>query len=304
MTGTHDSTKTRWHKSTPLSHGMGLRRILILTILGAGLWAFIQLNLSPDDLIPNPGGLQVAWKFFSRALSPALTYEAAFVPANTQPLLWKAIQAAGMTVVFAAAAMSLALVTGLLLGFLASTAWWAGDPAGGRSATQVFLRRSVAPIIYGSTRVLITLMRSVHELIWAVLLLAAFGLSHLSAAVAIAIPFGGTLAKIFSEMIDEAPRDVAEAYRGSGASPAQVYLLGLLPRALPDMITYSFYRFECALRSSAILGFFGYPTLGFFIAASFENLHYGEVWTYLYTLFFLVTLVDWWSGALRKSFAT
>jgi phosphonate transport system permease protein len=72
---------------------------------------------------------------------------------------------------------------------------------------------------------------------------------------------------------------------------------------MPDMITYSFYRFECALRSSAILGFFGYPTLGFFIAASFENLHYGEVWTYLYTLFFLVTVVDWWSGALRKRFA-
>jgi phosphonate transport system permease protein len=199
--------------------------------------------------------------------------------------------------------MSLALISGLILGFLASTAWWVGDPAGGQGSTQIFLRRSVAPIIYGSTRVLITLMRSIHELLWAVLLLAAFGLSHLSAAVAIAIPFSGTLAKIFAEMIDEAPRDVAEAYRGSGASSSQVYLLGLLPRALPDMIAYAFYRFECALRSSAILGFFGYPTLGFFIAASFENLHYGEVWTYLYTLFFLVTVMDWWSGALRKRFA-
>jgi phosphonate transport system permease protein len=282
---------------------MGLRRVLILIILGSGLWAFLHLELTPANLIPNSGGLQVAWNFFSRAFSPALTYEAAFVPAETTPLVWKAVQAAGMTVIFAAAAMSLALVSGLILGFLASTAWWAGDPAGGRSTTQVVLRRSVAPFIYGSTRVLITLMRSIHELLWAVLLLAAFGLSHLSAAVAIAIPFGGTLAKIFAEMIDEAPRDVANAYRGSGASPAQVYLLGLVTRAMPDMITYAFYRFECALRSSAILGFFGYPTLGFFIAASFENLHYGEVWTYLYTLFFLVTVVDWWSGALRKRFA-
>ena len=121
------------HPRTILHRGMGLRRILILIILGAGLWAFSQLNLSPADLIPNPGGLQVAGKFFSRALSPALTYEAEFVPANTQPLLWKALQAAGTTVVFAAAAMSLALVAGLILGFLASTAWWVGDPAGGRS---------------------------------------------------------------------------------------------------------------------------------------------------------------------------
>ena len=283
-------------------NGLGMRRILILGILVAGIWAFHELQLQPSNLVPTAGGMRIAWEFFSRALSPAITYEAEFVPRDTPPLLWKALQAAATTVVFASAAMSLALVWGLILGFLASTAWWIGDPAGGSSPVGLFLRRSVAPVVYGGTRVLIAFMRSIHELLWAVLFLAAFGLSHLSAAIAIAIPFGGTLAKIFSEMIDEAPRDVAHALRGSGASSPQVYLLGLLPRALPDMTAYAFYRFECALRSSAILGFFGYPTLGFYLAASFENLHYGEVWTYLYTLFLLVTLVDWWSGALRRRF--
>ena len=287
---------------TFLRNGLGMRRILILGILAAGIWAFSELQLKPTNLVPTPGGMRIAWEFFSRALSPAIIYEADFVPRDTPPLLWKALQAAATTVVFASAAMSLALVWGLILGFLASTAWWIGDPAGGQSPVGLFLRRSVAPVVYGGTRVLIACMRSIHELIWAVLFLAAFGLSHLSAALAIAIPFGGTLAKIFSEMIDEAPRDVAHALRGSGASSPQVYLLGLLPLALPDMTAYAFYRFECALRSSAILGFFGYPTLGFYIAASFENLHYGEVWTYLYTLFLLVTLVDWWSGALRRRF--
>ena len=74
----------------------------------------------------------------------------------------------------------------------------------------------------------------------------------------------------------------------------------MLPRALPDMGAYAFYRFECALRSSAILGFFGYPTLGYYISLSFENLYYREVWTYLYALVLLVALVDWWSGALRR----
>ena len=53
----------------------------------------------------------------------------------------------------------------------------------------------------------------------------------------------------------------------------------------------------------AILGFFGYPTLGYYIAASFENLHYGEVWTYIYAMFLLVAVVDWWSGSFRRSFA-
>ena len=70
------------------------------------------------------------------------------------------------------------------------------------------------------------------------------------------------------------------------------------------MTAYTFYRFECALRSSAVLGFFGFPTLGFYLAASFENLYYGEVWTYLYTLFVLIVVVEWWSGIIRRWFTS
>ena len=110
----------------------------------------------------------------------------------------------------------------------------------------------------------------------------------------------GTLAKIFSEMIDETPRDAANALRGAGASPLQIFTFALVPRALPDMGAYAVYRFECALRSSAILGFFGFETLGLSIAQSFENAQFGEVWTYLYVLIALVALVEWWSGAIRR----
>ncbi len=281
---------------------LGLRRLVGGGILGAGLVAALALDLDPRDLVPGKGGLAIAGEFFSRALSPALAYEAETVPAGAPPLLVKVVAALRTTVVFAAAAVSLSIVAGLGLGFLASTAWWAGDPVGGRTAGSRRLRRAGSGLVYGGTRTVITLMRSVHELLWAVLFLAAFGLSNLAAVIAIAIPFSGTLAKVFSELIDEAPRDAAHALRAAGASPLQVFLFGLLPRALPDMSAYAFYRFECALRSSAVLGFFGFPTLGYYIAASFENLHYGEVWTYLYALFALVILVEWWSGALRRSF--
>lgn len=274
------------------------RGAVLLALLVAGGWAFAYLDLSFGDLVPNEGGLDIAGRFFGRAFSPALTSEADFVPEGTPPLLVASLAALKTTIVYAAAAMSLSLLLGLFLGFFASTAWWAGDPVGGRT----LLGRTLAPAIYGFTRVLIGFMRSVHEVLWAVLFLAAFGLTPLSAVFAIAIPYGGTLAKIFSEMIDEAPRGPALALRGAGASGIQVFFFGLVPRALPDMMAYAFYRFECALRSSAVLGFFGFPTLGFYIAASFENLHYGEVWTYLYALFALVILVEWWSGALRRSF--
>ncbi len=282
--------------------GIGWRGLVIGALAVAGLWAAVVLDLDPRDLVPGPGGLAQGKEFLSRAFKPALTYEADFVPEGTQPLPFKVLKAVRTTVIFAAAAISLAVLGGLILGSLASTAWWFEDPAGGSTRLRRVFLRSVAPVVYGGTRVLISLMRSVHELLWAVLFLAAFGLSNFAAVIAIAIPYTGTLAKVFAEILDESPREAAAALRAAGASPAQVFLFGLLPQALPDISAYAFYRFECALRSSAVLGFFGYPTLGYYLAASFENLHFGEVWTYLYALIALVLVVDWWSGALRRRF--
>lgn len=280
--------------STRKPFPIGRRGAVILAIVAAAVWACVVLDLRADY---SRGGAGIVGDFFSRAWRPALTYESE-PPAGTTPLPVKAAQAAYRTVIFAAAAMGLSVVAGLLLGFPASSAWWEGDPArpGGR------LRRALAPALYGATRTFITLMRSVHELLWAVIFLAAFGLNTFAAVIAIAIPYAGTLAKIFSEMIDETARDSGAALRASGASPLQVFVFGLLPRAAPDMASYAFYRFECAIRSSAILGFFGYETLGYFIKASFDNVHYGEVWTYLYTLFALVIVLDAWSGSVRRRF--
>ena len=280
---------------------IGRRGLVVLAIAAAALASAIALDASAAGLVPHAGGARIVREFFARALSPALDYETT-PPEGTPPILMQALGGARRTLSFAAAGMSLALVLGVVLGFLGSTAWWAGDPAGATSPLARFLRRTAAPSLWLATRALIVGMRSVHEILWAVLFLAAFGLNTATAVVAIAIPYGGTLAKIFSEMIDEAPRDAALALRASGATPLQVFLFGLVPRALPDVSAYSFYRFECAVRSSAVLGFFGFPTLGYYIAASFENLHYGEVWTYLYALAALVVAIEIWSSALRRRF--
>jgi phosphonate transport system permease protein len=280
---------------------LGRRGAVLLAIALAALAAFLVLDAPLRGLVPQRGGLSIVRDFFARMFSPALTYETA-VPPGSPSLLVETLAAMRRTLVFAIAAMSLAVPAGFVLGFLGSTAWWSGELAGGGSGAARALRRSVAPAIWSATRVVIVAMRSVHELLWAVLFLAAFGLSTTSAVIAIAIPYAGTLAKIFSEMMDEAPRDAALALRGAGAGPAQVFCFGLLPRALPDMGAYAFYRFECAVRSSAVLGFFGFPTLGYSISAAFENLHYGEVWTYLYALAALVLAIELWSSALRRRF--
>jgi phosphonate transport system permease protein len=272
---------------------------VLLVLLG--LAAAVALDLSPAGLAPKEGGLRLLGEFMSRALSPALDYESA-PPDGAPPILAKALEAARRTVVFAAAGMSLALVVGLVLGYFASSAWWSEDLVGGRSGATRSLRRLVGPVLWTAARATVVALRSVHELLWAVLFLAALGLNSATAVLAIALPYGGTLAKVFGELVDEAPRDASHALRQLGARGAQTFLLGLVPRALPDMCAYAFYRFECAIRSSAVLGFFGFETLGYSIKQSFENLHYGEVWLYLWTLFALVAAVELWSAKIRRRF--
>ncbi len=261
-------------------------------LFAAALASALKLGLFRTDIWPTAGGWRLAFDFFRDALHPALRFVGEGTPQGAWDLPRQALIAAGNTVVFAAAAISLALVGGLVLGFVGSSAWW-DQPGNSKSR--------VGPVLTSAARTLMTLMRSIHELVWAVLMLAALGRGELVAVVAIAIPYTGTLGKIFSEMLDEAPGDSASALRLAGAPLAGWYLFGLLPRVLPDMLAYLFYRFECALRSSAVLGFFGFPTLGYYISASFENLYYAEVWSYLYVLMGLILLVDWWSGKLRRA---
>ena len=271
---------------------VGRRGWVLIAILVAGVWALSASGLGPRSVLPSRGGLAVVGQFMLSAFQPALDGATIRI----------ALDAARRTMVFAAAAMSLSLIIGIALGFPASAAWWEGDPAGGSRWWRRFLARAGGPMLWGTARTLIVLMRSVHELLWAVLFLAALGLNTFAAVVAIAIPYGGTLAKIFSEMIDETDRRSGQALRAAGASGVQVFLFGLLPRAAPDMASYAFYRFECSVRASAVLGFFGYPTLGYHIRQSFDNLYYAQVWTYLYMLFVLVIVLDVWSAKLRRRF--
>jgi phosphonate transport system permease protein len=263
----------------------------------------MRLDLFSFATLPT-SGLGIAFSnFFEAALSPAFTYQSSTVPADAIPFPLHVLDAARRTVVFAVAALSLAVPLGLILGFFASSAWWEDDPVLRRSTAVIVPIKGLRLATWTVARVVIGLLRSIHELLWAVIFLAAMGLSDLAAVIAITLPYAGTLAKIFSEMVDEAPRDAATAYRNAGAGAVQTFSFGLLPRAAPDMGAYTLYRFECALRSSAILGFFGPETLGKFIKQAWNENHYSEVWTYLYALFALVLIVEWTGGALRKRFS-
>ena len=90
----------------------------------------------------------------------------------------------------------------------------------------------------------------------------------------------------------------------SGASSFRVFPYGRLPMALPDMLSYTYYRFECAVRSTAIMSFVGIRGLGYEIQLSLHDLLFNQVWTLMLFMVAMVVLVDLWSDRVRRSLVT
>ena len=155
-----------------------------------------------------------------------------------------------------------------------------------------------------AVRLFLAGIRSVHELVWAVLFVTAFGFSSLSAILAIALPYAGILGRIYADRLADVPDEPLRALRSGGASPMGTLLYGRVPMAFPDLLSYTFYRFECAIRAAAIMSFVGIRGLGFEIQLSLQDLHFDQVWTLMLFLVGLVLLVDAWSSRVRRSLAS
>ena len=139
-------------------------------------------------------------------------------------------------------------------------------------------------------------IRAIHELFWALIFIQCFGLSPLTGLLAIALPYAGTLAKIYGELFEETPAQPRRALQEARSLSAFCYTS--LALAWPALCHYTRYRFECALRSTVILGFIGLPTLGFYLETALSEGHYSEAAGLLYVLLLLIASQRWW---LRKS---
>jgi phosphonate transport system permease protein len=136
-------------------------------------------------------------------------------------------------------------------------------------------------------------LRSVHELFWALMLMQITGLSPLTGVLAIALPYAGVFAKVFAELIEEAdPRPALWLPRG--VDPVSRFLYARVPFVLRDMWSYLLYRIECGLRSSAVLGFIGLPTLGFQLDTFFRQGQYHAVGAVLLCYVALVATIRLW----------
>lgn len=144
-----------------------------------------------------------------------------------------------------------------------------------------------------AVRVGCAFVRAIHELFWALIFLQLFGLSPLTGILAIAIPYAGIIAKVYAEILEEADKGPLTVVP-PGAGHASVFLFVRLPDVWAHFTTYSMYRLECGLRSSAVLGFVGLPTLGFYLDTAFRQGQYSEASALLILFYLIIATMRLW----------
>lgn len=254
------------------------RRVTVLAVLAAVLAVAVQRVLAGEGDLVNTGGASLLDDLLSRALSPRLDAE----------FLELVARATVTTVAFAAVGAAGALLVGLLGGLVLSDAAWSRRPPLGVRLVRTALRG------------VLVLARSIHELVWALLLVTVLGLDPLVAVLALVIPFGAQTAQVFAETFDGVRGGAHAELRRAGAPRTAAVLYALVPSASPLLLSYSFYRFECSLRSTVLLGFVGVGGLGQELVVSLQSRNWEEVWTLVLALLVLSALVEAWSARVRR----
>lgn len=205
-------------------------------------------------------------------------------PPNVEPVFLKKLFIASIeTLAMSALGTILAVILGLALALPASKSH-AEDPARWRSATRLVLNA----------------LRSIPELVWAAMLLITVGLGPFAGTLALALHTAGVLGRLFAEAIENAPASPSFALRTRGMGVGRVFMYATLPQILPQLLSYTLYRWENNIRAAAVLGVVGAGGLGQMLSYHLGLFQMRETSSVLIAMLILVAIVDALSYASRK----
>lgn len=248
-------------------------RATALLLAALLLWPVLRAAGFDPAALVAPENLRVAGGFLAQFLPPETGAE----------FLGYLGRATLQTLAIATAGMALALVLAVPLAYLATGA-----------ARE---RPTLNPV----TRGLLTVLRGIPELVWALLFVRVFGLGPAAGVLALGLTYGGMLGKVYAEILESVDAAPAQALARSGARRPLALLYGLLPLAARELTSYTVYRWECAVRASVVMGFVGAGGLGQLMDQAMKMLNGGEACTILVTFMLLVLAADALSGALRRA---
>lgn len=290
----------------PPDHRLRWSLSLIITLLVLA-WAFVGAQFRPAELVggvpqiadivgrmlpPDPSQVtdirnysiphELNWAqlFLPLPLSPELTELRSRWWANTFPQT--VIGATIQTIQMAVAGTFLALLLALPLSFLAA-----------RNTTP-------AMWLYTAVRGLLNFLRSIPELAYGLIFVAAVGLGAFAGTLAVAVGTTTVLAKLLSESIERIDQGVVEAIRATGGNYLQTLSFAVIPQLIPDLISFTLYRFESNIRAASVLGLIGAGGIGYLLNTAFRQFQYQQAAAIMVVLIVLVMSVDFLSAQVRK----
>ena len=242
-----------------------MRRAVVFVGLAALAWAAWDTGADPVRLVR---GIPWIVDFVRRMIPP----DPSVLPA--------ALAGALTTLEIALLGTAAAALLALPLGFLSA-------------------RNVAPPPVYHPARAGLNFFRSVDTLVYALVFVAAVGLGAFPGVLAVVAYTTTSLAKLYSEAIEDIDRGPVDAITATGATRLQILRFGVLPQVLPLFLSYVLYRLKTNIRAATVLGFVGAGGIGFYLQTYLRTIDYPAASTVLLVTVAMVMAVDQLSARLR-----
>jgi len=268
--------------------GASARWLLTMGFAVLVVWSYEGTGVDPAQLFGRDG-LSRIWAYLVKLFPPDLS-RAALREAAVGAWVTFAISFVG-SVLAVCIALPLALLT-------TRTLLYRGVLYEGRRLDRG--ARTLHLGIYGAAKGLLNLLRTIPEILWALIFVFMVGLGPFPGVLALGFHTGGVLGKLFGEVLEDVDPRPLEALQSTGASRVRTFLYGVLPQAAPQCLSYALYRWEVNIRAAAILGFVGAGGLGQRIHITISLFLDHQLLTLILAIYVMVTLVDFLSTYLRR----
>jgi phosphonate transport system permease protein len=243
---------------------------IIAVVVGVHVLAWDATGFSPAALIEGWEGMA---DFLGQALPPDLS------------VLPESLESAAITIYIGLLGTTFSIPFAFVLAVLASRATTGNS------------------VIYQASRSLLSFLRSVPDVVFALIFVTAVGLGPFAGVLALVFHNTGVMGKLWAEAMEETDPGPREALRVAGASGTQIAANAVLPAVLPQLVGLLLYRFDVNVRSSLVLGLVGAGGIGFLINQSIKLFRFDQMVTHILVVVVVVVLVDQLSAYVRRRIA-
>ena len=257
-------------------------RVLISIMALVLLWPMLALSEFRPWTLLDAQSLGATGKFLTSFVPPAHSLEFLKLVAGAT---WE-------TVAMATVGMALAMLAAIPMTVVVTERLSISRLGTGRMGLLALLIRQ-------TVRWLLVLLRSVPELVWALLLVRIVGLGPTAGVMAITLTYCGMLGKVYAEILESSDGHGSDTLLKNGSGRLAALLYGALPESAAELVSYTVYRWECAIRGSVVMGFVGAGGLGQRMDESMKMMAGDELSTMLIVFVLLVACADAVSKMLR-----